>query len=156
MAEVFRPPLTTEVVDNKNIITEPWSQFFSLLKDRLDPMGVEKTFELVNNQAAYANITGLSFNSTVLKHAIIEYFVQRVTTGGGAVELHEAGVLRAVWQQTSATWAISQGDAAPDDAGITFGIATSGTVGNVQYQTTNETGTASVSKISYRVRTMAG
>lgn len=153
---VFQAPLRDMVTESDRLVSPPWKDFFTLLKKILDPLGVEKSFTLVNNQALAAEITGLAFDSSNTKQAIIEYFVQRVTTGGGAVELHETGLLYAVWQQTTEAWSISNGVGYPEDAGIVFSIATSGTVGNVKYTTTNETGTASVSKLSYRVRSMVG
>jgi hypothetical protein len=98
-------------------------------------------------------LTTKALDYTKTKQALIEYFVQRVTTGGGATELLESGILHAVWKPTTAAWSLSQGDSYPSDAGITFSITTDG---NVEYTTTNISGTASISKITFRVRSMVG
>jgi len=150
---LLQVPYRDKPAGSDGLLSIPWQQFFTLLKRVVDPLGVEKTFELANNQAAAVDIEGLAFNSDTTKQSLIEYFVQRITTGVGAVELTESGVLHSVWQVTSATWSISQGDFYPEDAGITFTITAAG---KVKYTTTNVTGTPSISKISYRVRSMAG
>lgn len=150
---ILQLPLKDSALDGSGRLTPPWEKFFQLIKKMLDPLGVEETVTLNNNQVAAADVEGLRFDSDKVKEARIEYFVQRVTTGGGAVELTESGTLHCVWQPTSSSWSLSQGDFYPEDAGITFSITAAG---KVQYTTTNITGTASISKLSFRVRTMVG
>jgi hypothetical protein len=120
-----------------------WVSLFSLS---------QTDFTIVNNQSTAANITGLSFSSASVKSAIIEYFAQRITTSTGAVELVETGSLIASYLPTSNTWQITRLPS-DGDVGLTFSITAGG---QVQYTSTNITGTASISKFSFRVRTMAG
>lgn len=140
------------ISDENGILTVAWQQFFAYLRNLVDPLGDERFSDIVNNQASAANIDGLSFDYRVVSQGIIEFLVQRVTTGAGAVEIISSGVIHAVYKPTSATWALKiPWTAGPSASGLTFSITSDG---QVQYTSTNETGTASISKITYRVRTL--
>lgn len=235
----LRVPYENPITDSSFKITTAWQQFFRLLKSLTDPLGYEQSFQLVNNQAAPADITGLSVDSSQVSQAIVEYLIQRVTTSTGATELVETGIFMMSYQPKTDQWritAISTG--LPDNSGVAFmvnpqpffatydhttalwtkashglingtsiTISTTGSVpsgyspgttyyvinaststfklsatlggsavvaatnngtgaqaigpqhaadGQVQYTTTNETGTASISKIAFKIRTLGG
>lgn len=117
-------------------------------------MGEERQFTIVNNQASAADITGLKFNKAGTTGAFVEFLVQRVTTGGGAVELTEIGVFSVIYEPTSNSWTLTEINVNnPDNSGVTFSITSTG---QVQYTSTNETGTASISSLFWRARTFAG
>ncbi len=148
----LRIPFESEISDIKGILTQPWQAMFRLLKTLIDPLGVEQFFTLVNNQASAADITGLALNYKQNSHGIVEYLIQRVTTSTGATELITGGMFHLVWKPTTAAWAIQAiGTAGPSTSGITFTVTAAG---QVQYTSTNITGTASISRIVYRVRTL--
>ena len=150
----FEVPVRDRMLRADGFVDTVWGWFFRSITDRVYPLGQERVFTLVNNQASAADITGLKFNYKKVSHAVIDFCVQRVTTSTGAVELTEAGILHAVYQPTSASWAIHEMTASgPDDSGITFTITAAG---QVQYTTTNITGTAYLSRIFWRARTLAG
>lgn len=135
-------------------VTQPWGWFFNFVQKRLYALGVERSFDLVNNQSSAADVTGLRLDKRGVTCAVMEYLVQRITTGGSAVELTEFGMLAFVWNPTSASWTkVTIHEEDPDDAGVTFTITTTG---QVQYTTTNASGDPSISKLFYMVRTMAG
>lgn len=149
----FEPPVKDTVVDGRGLISRPWETFLRFLKQVVTPLGTEKMFLLVNNQAAPADVVGLSFNSESISQGIIEYLIQIVTTGGGAVELIRSGAIHAVYRPTTNVWALfAVGTPGPDATNITFSITAAG---QVQYTSANTTGTASISKLTYRVRTLA-
>ena len=155
----MRTPQTLKVPDNTKFfsnfggIEAAWINFFKGLRDRLISLGEEKSFELTNNQAVAADIEGLKFDSARVSQATIDYTIQRVTTGGGATELIETGEYRAVYLPTSNTWNIFQmWTSGPHDSQVVLSITSAG---QVQYTSSNITGTASISKIAFRVRTMS-
>ena len=95
----------------------------------------------------------MSVNSSKVSHAVVEYLIQRVTTGGGAVELIQAGMFHLVYLPTSDTWNIvAIGTPGPGASGITFTVTSSG---QVRYTSTNITGTESLSRIAFRIRTLS-
>jgi hypothetical protein len=145
----FEVPYKTPIADQGGLVQRAWSFFFRNVQSALDPLGVEKYFSLVNNQASAANIEGLKFDYAKVGQVIVDYLIQRVTTSTGATELIETGQFYLVYKPTSATWALTSG---PSTAGITLSVTSAG---QVQYTSSNITGTASISKITFRARTMA-
>jgi len=110
------------------------------------------SFTIVNNQAAAADVTGLLFNGTSVKIAIIDYRIRRNTTGGGATERVQGGSMVALYKPTAGTWSLTPGPQSGDDAGVTFSITAGG---QVQYISDNQTGTADESILKYTVRSLA-
>lgn len=135
------------------ILTIPWQNFFRSLFERVLPLGLETSFPLVNNQASAANIEGLQFDYVKTNQVIIEYIIQRITGSISPTELIQTGVFALAYKPAAQTWHIvTIGSTGPDSAGITFSVTTGG---QVQYTSTNMTGSANISKITYRARTLA-
>lgn len=157
MAEIensFKAPFRDLIIDSNGFVSRVWQWFFRIIQTRIYPLGVEKSFTLLNNQVSASNITGMVFNKSGITFAIVEYLVQRVTTGAGAIEKIESGVLLYTYRPTSDDWVQNiLSEHSPVDAGIVFSITS---LGQVQYTTTNETGTESISNIFYRSRTISG
>lgn len=150
----LKPPYSTPQADSTGLVTRPWQTFYRLIVSLLDPLGSEKDFTILNNQSTPQLITGLTVDSSYVSQAVVEYLIQRVTTGGGAVELLESGVFHLVYKPTSLSWSIVPiGTAGPSSSGITFSITASG---QMKYTSTNIAGTSSISKMYYRMRTIAG
>lgn len=145
----LRIPESDRMVDDSGILSVAWRDFYRLIKSTLDPLGVEKTFPLENNTIVATDITGLKVSSANISQAIVEYLIQRVTTGTNPVELIETGSFTLAYKPTSQSWVMSTG---PSTAGVTLTVTAGG---QVQYVTTLVDGTASISKISYRIRTLA-
>ena len=110
------------------------------------------TFTIANNQAAAADVTGLLFNGTSVKMAIIDYRIRRNTTGGGATERVQGGSMVALYAAAAGTWSLTPGPQSGDDAGVTFTITAGG---QVQYVSDSQTGTADESILKYTVRSIA-
>lgn len=154
LRETLQIPSGNKPLEDSGFFSDTWTWFFRRIQDILLPLGVERNFTLVNNQVAAAEITGLAFDKTGVTAAIVEYLVQRVTTGGGAVELIEAGSFSCAYRPTSEDWVLTVlHENAPANANILFSITAAG---QVKYTTSNEGGTASISKIVWRARTLTG
>lgn len=145
-------PYQNSVVDRAGILTLVWQQFFRALYDRLNPLGIEKSFSLANNQSSAADITGMQYDYRKINQVTVEYVIQRITTGTGATELVATGIFLLTYKPVANTWHIvTIGTPGPSTSGITFSITTGG---QVQYTSTNITGTPNISKITYRERTL--
>lgn len=150
--------LTSEVPSNQRIIDSngmpsmPWGEFFRWVYDSLFPLGNERYFEIANNVSIAADVKGLSFDKDKINCALVDYLIQRVSKNPSATELIEAGTLRIVYKPRSASWSIAKVNNGPDTSGITFTITPAG---QVQYTSTNITGTIVVQKLSYRARTLS-
>ncbi len=149
----FEVPYRDAVVEQGGLLSRVWQQFYTLLHLRLAPLGIEQSCPIANNVGSVTDITGMKFNSTKQNHAVVEYLIQRVTTSTGATALYAAGSFHVVYKASAGTWHIvAIGTPGPDSSGITFSITASG---QVQYLSSNITGTANISKITWRARTLA-
>lgn len=105
----------------------------------------QTSFTIVNNQSTPANITGLIFNPTLFRGVKIEYSIYRQTdTASSAVA--QMGQLRFVYNTQAGVWLTSD-DYAGQDAGVTFTI--DNTSGQIQYTSTDITGTNYVGTLKY-------
>lgn len=146
-------PVRDAVLDERGFVAYPWYKFLDKIINLVRPLGEEKRFEIANNVGTPTDVSGLSFDKTLVSAAIVECLFQRVTTGAGAQELLELFIFSVVYKPTSDTWgltAIEQNS--PADSGVTLSITSSG---QVQYETSNITGTAYLSRIIWRARTLA-
>jgi hypothetical protein len=147
----FQIPFRDKMNDDRGFLVRSWEDFFKYLKDIVDPLGLEKSFTILNNQSVAVKFDGLVLNKNITRQAFIDYFIQRISN---SVELIETGILRAVYLPTSNTWIIANmGGSGPATSGITFSINSSG---EILYTSTNAAGTFTVSKLTVRVRTMFG
>jgi len=153
LPQSFTVPLRDKLLDGDSI-TAPWEWFFRKVWERLNPLGEERSFPIVNNQASAANIDGLKFDSRYVAQALVEFLVVRVTTGTGATELVESGLFIVVFKPTSNAWAINLVNInSPQNSGVDFTVTSAG---QARYTSSNITGTASISTLHYRVRTLSG
>jgi len=97
------------------------------------------------------SIDGMKFSARGVTCAFVEYICQRITS---SAELTEGGLLMFTYNPTSENWTktviIEEN---PDDAGLTIGISADG---QAYYQTSNVSGTPSISSLFYRNRTLSG
>lgn len=147
---MLNPPFRDRISNEMGFVSPSWTSYFNILTKIVSPLGSEKSFSLKNNLAVAEDIEGLSFTSKVTSHAVVEYLIQRVTDTN---EVITAGMFHAVYKPTSNNWSIvAIGTPGPSSSGITFSITASG---QVQYTSTNVTGVQSISKITWRARTLA-
>lgn len=106
------------------------------------------SFNLSNNISSAANITGLLFNTSQVRSAIVEYSVSRVTSSN---EKSEQGQLFLTYNATNSAptrWSLAR--MANETSGITFTITSAG---QVQYTSTNLAGTGHVGKLKFKAKT---
>lgn len=145
-------PYQDSVVEKTGMLSFSWQSFFRILQSMLSPLGIEKSFSLANNQASAADLVGMQFDYKKVNQVNIEYLIQRITTSTGTTELIQTGVFQLAYKPITAAWYINTvGSTGPDAGGITFSVTATG---QVQYTSTNITGTANISKITYRARTL--
>lgn len=151
VSKSFNLPIDDKISDANGVMARSWQWFFLNVQTLLRPLGEERDFTLVNSQSSAADITNLVFNKAGVTGAIVEYLVQRVTD---SVELTEFGSFGCAYNPTSLSWSLfAISENSPDNANIVFSITSAG---QVQYTTSNEAGTGTISKIWYRSRTLAG
>ena len=149
----IKPPFQDKISNEGGYVLETWTDFFAAVADALIPLGKEKSYQLKNNLAVAESIEGLSFDSRRISQVVVDFYIQRVTTGSGATEIVTTGTFHLAYKPTSNSWAIvTIGTPGPSTSGVTFSITADG---SVQYTSTNVTGTAQISKITWRARTMA-
>jgi hypothetical protein len=150
----FDIPLKDRLVELGGAVSVSWTWFFRSVYERLYPLGVERSFQLANDVSVAADVTDLKVNARGVSQAFVDYLVQRVTTGGSAVELIETGYFTLSYRPASESWDLEQPDPdLPDDSGVTFSVTTAG---QVQYTSTDIAGDPSISRMFWRMRTMAG
>lgn len=102
------------------------------------------TAAISNNISAAADITGLSLNSANVKSAKIQYHIYRDTS---ASSLMEAGTFELAYKASATSWNLTNRTFGGDTSGITL---TATTAGQVQYTSTNITGTGYSGVIAFR------
>lgn len=112
----------------------------------------ETSFTVANNQSAAANVTGLLFDHTLVRSAIIDIDVYRNTTSTGATELKEVRSFTASWKPVAAAWTLTDIGGGGDDSGVVLTITSAG---QVKYTSTNITGTPATSVMKFKARTFA-
>jgi hypothetical protein len=150
----FKVPYRDSIVERGGFLSSIWARFFRELWERLYPLGIERSFELANAQTSAADITDMKFNKRGVTAVLVHYLVMRITTGTGATELVETGLFMLVYKPTSDSWVkVSIDENNPIDAGVTFSVTSEG---QGQYQTTNMSGDASISRLYWRAQTLGG
>jgi hypothetical protein len=149
--EVNQVPYADDVIDSGRKLTRPWEQFFRKIYDLLQYIRAEQTFTLVNNQAAAADVTPLTFDKRYVSHAVVEYLIQRVSSSS---ELVAGGRLSLIYAYDADAWTIANTvDVNVGTIGVTFSVTADG---QVRYTTTNQAGTIETSRMIFRVRQLQG
>jgi hypothetical protein len=108
----------------------------------------ETTFTIANNTAVAANVTGLVFSSASYKSAVIYCEVRRKTSTN---ELISNGMLRVYYRDLTSTWELLD-ELGGDDDGVVFSITSAG---QVQYTSSNVSGTSYTGKLTFKAITFA-
>lgn len=149
----FEIPYKNAVIEKTNLFSQSWEWFFKEIYSRLYSLGSEDIFEIANNQSTPSNIDGLQFTKTGVSQATVDFLIQRVTTSTGATELIETGIFVVSYNPTSNDWSLTMiGTPGPDDSGVDFSIDATG---QVKYASSSITGTASISRVIWRARTLS-
>jgi hypothetical protein len=107
-----------------------------VLNDLVSPTDIlQTTFSVANNNTSSANVSGLSFNTGLVRAAFIKYSIYRVSTSNPSGQ-SEGGEMIAVYDNSAATgnkWSLTQGPV-NGNSGITFTMTDNG---QVQYTSTD-------------------
>jgi hypothetical protein len=105
---------------------------------------VQANVSIANNQVSAANVSNLVFDGAVAKKFIVDYGLYRSTD---TTSLAQAGRLRGVYNEEDAEWYLSD-DYSGQNAGVTFSITNGG---QIQYTSSNISGTGYVGTLEYRI-----
>lgn len=105
---------------------------------------------LANNQTTATNVPGLSFSTSAVRGAVIDYSIYRTTTGTGAQERIEVGTIYLSYKSIANTWEMAQ-VCVSGPAGVTFSITGPG---QIQYTSDNQTGSSYIGTLHYRARAL--
>lgn len=107
----------------------------------------ETTATVANNQTSASNIVGLSFDPSTVRAAFIDYAIYRMT---GSSVLKEAGELVVLYDAAASVnnkWTFTRDS--NNDAGVVFTITDGG---QLQYASSNMSGSGYVGKVIFRAR----
>jgi hypothetical protein len=116
----------------------------SAIATKISGSDAEQSFAIANNQSSPANITGFQITGGSIRSVEVSYSVYRNTS---TTELLERGTILLGYKPVAGTWSIAN-TFAFDDAGITFTVTAGG---QVQYTSTNMSGTGYTGNIKYTV-----
>lgn len=118
-SQSLQVPYNDRVTDKNSILTNIWMNFFRHLKDIVDMLGYEKSFNLLNNQLTPQKISGLRFNKKQIVN-FCEYVIQRITDNDEAIE---SGIFKVVYRAKSDDFVyIPDPNAGPNSSGATLSI----------------------------------
>lgn len=104
---------------------------------------------IANNISSPTNVIGLSFSPVTVRGAIVEYTVYRNTTSAGATEAVEVGTMYPGYKNVANNWDMPI--VGGGGSGVIFSITSSG---QIQYTSTNFTGSSYSGIIHFRARAL--
>lgn len=102
------------------------------------------SFNVSNNISSAANITGLSFDTSTVRSAIVQYSLYRTSS---TTEKSEVGHIYLTYKSTAASWEIAQSYAG--DSGVVFSITAGG---QMKYTSTNFSGISYQGKLKFSAK----
>lgn len=102
------------------------------------------SFTITNNTAVAAPITGLSFDTSIVRSAIIPYSIY---ISSSTTELSECGNIYITYKSTANSWELAQNYAG--SSGIVFTITNSG---QLKYTSANTSGTGYSAKLRFSAK----
>lgn len=146
--QTFEFPLVGDNPDYGEEVTS-WAEAVSdALSDVQAPNDILLTTStILNNQAAFVNISAFTFSTASVRRIDCEYLIERSTLTPSQ-KIVEAGRIEGFYDGTNWSWAVQS----VGDAGIEFNINTSG---NVQYKSSDLSGTGYVGQIKFRAKTVS-
>jgi len=119
------------------------------LNDLLGPNDIlETAFNVANNQASFADVTGLIFNAASVRAADISYSIFRISTANPS-GFTEKGTIQIVYDN-NVGWSINQGNIL-GSSGVTFSVTTGG---QIQYQSTDIGSLNYIGTMKFRAKTL--
>ena len=103
------------------------------------------SFTISNNVSSASNVTGLNFDPTVVRSAIIDYSIYRSSTTPN--ELSECGSMYVTYKSTAGSWEIAQYNVG--NSGVVFTVTNGG---QIQYTSSDIGSGGYVGKIKFKAR----
>lgn len=103
------------------------------------------SFTVANNQVASSNITGLAFDTSQVRSAIISYSIYRSTTSN---ELSEVGQLYITYSSVAQSWELVR--TAAGNSGMEFTITNSG---QMQFTSSSLSGSSYSALLTFNAKT---
>lgn len=137
-------PYTTPIVEVGGLLSKAWQEILKFLKIIIDPLGIERSYNLLNNIAVPTKINGLRFSPRHIA-SFCDYVTVRTTSTNERVS---AGTFRVIYRSKAQTFTLTPDpNAGPDVTGVTLSINNDG---EVFYVSTNLAGIQETFKISIR------
>lgn len=111
----------------------------------------ETHFALTNGEAVATSIPGLSFDAASYTSVRIEFEINQRTATAESVCRGHCSLL---WRALTSTWDVVLGEIDGDESTIALTVATTGTVGQVQYTLGTLAGTGYVGNFKFKASTM--
>lgn len=108
---------------------------------------LETAFIIGNNVASFTNITPMIFNTSTVRAVEVDFSIYRTSS---TEELVESGTMTLTYKNTANEWGVSM-TSSGDDAGVTFNVTNAG---QVQYTSTNVSGTSYSGVLRFRAKTI--
>jgi hypothetical protein len=105
---------------------------------------ITTSFNLGNNQASATNVTGLAFDPSQVRSAIISYSISRSTSTN---EYSECGQIYITYRTSFGNWELAQ--YSTGSSGVTFTVTNGG---QFQYVSDNMSGLTYVGKMKFNAR----
>lgn len=102
------------------------------------------SFTIANNTAVAANVVGASFDTSTVRSFVMEYSIYRSTS---LSEFSEVGTLYGTYLSTGNSWELAQTYAG--SSSVVFSITTGG---QIQYTSSNMSGTGYVGKMKFSAK----
>lgn len=145
--EVFEIPVQGENPDWGEEVTD-WIEAISAeVANFSGPYDISNTtFTLANDQSSAASINGFAFSTSFVRAFQAEYFIERDTDS--ITKLTESGILYGNYNSEDGSWGLALETIG--DAGVTFSITSAG---QIQYTSTNLSGSSYVGQIKFSATT---
>jgi hypothetical protein len=109
---------------------------------------LETTSTITNNTVLATDVSGLSFSSSVVRAANVDYTIIRSSTGP-TISVVESGTMYITYNTIDFTWSFAQ--TKYGNAGVTFSITS---LGQVQYISSAMSATGYVGILTFKARTL--
>lgn len=134
---------TTLTIRTKPIGSTTFRDSIVIKNGDLENGGTETQFTIANNQVAFADVTGLLFDSAINNGGVFEFIIERDTSTEYFIE---SGTIRVTRDTDASDWLLSL-ESSHDDAGVTLDITATG---QVQFKSTNMGGTGYVGTLTIK------
>lgn len=145
---MLQVPFKDQISDGSGLISSAWQFFFRAVFERLNPLGIEQSYPFTNHATTAYEIDGFTLNPRSESAAIIDYFIQRISTSD---EKYETGSLYVYHKAKVNEWALAK-PVSTGTSGVTLSITTTG---KMKYQAPALAGTKILDRIVWRTRTMS-